>query len=436
VTHDSRMRENLEREADWLTVREALGRILNVVHPLEPEAVPLLEARGRTLAENIFSAVDQPPWDNSAMDGYAVLGVDIASASPDEPVELALIEDVPAGAFPTRSLESGTAIRVMTGAPVPVGADSVVRVEHTEELDDDGRVVRVFEGSDAGRNIRQRGEDLRAGDPVLGAGTVLHAAQMGLLATVGRATVAVTRKPRIAVLSNGDELASLEEFEEVRAGRRIVNSNSYSLAGAIVESGGEPVLLGIARDDEADIRRHLERGRNADVLITTAGAAVGEHDHMKAVLEEMGYDPDFWRVLMKPGSPVSFGQLDGMPVFGLPGNPVSALVTFEVLVRPALRRMLGRRAVHTPTFRVRAAEPIHTRRRKQQFLRAMLEPDGRGGWLARLTGPQGSGILSSMTQADALLIVPPGPEPIPEGDELAAIPLPVPDDGIDHPADV
>ncbi len=271
---------------------------------------------------------------------------------------------------------------------------------------------------------------------MLGAGTVLHAAQLGLLATVGRARISVTRRPRVAILSNGDELASLDEFEEVRAGRRIVNSNSYSLAAAVEASGGEPVLLGIARDEEASIREHLERGRDADVLITTAGAAVGEHDHMKAALESMGYELDFWRVLMKPGSPVSFGHLDGKPVFGLPGNPVSALVTFEVLVRPALRRMLGRRAVHTPTFRVRAGEDIYTRKQKTQFLRVILDPDGEGGWSARLTGHQGSGILSSMTRADALLIVPPGPEPVPEGAELAAIPLPVPDDGIEHPADV
>lgn len=430
----STMRENLEREADWLTVRQALGRILNAVRPLGAERVPLLESLGRTLAENVFSPIDQPPWDNSAMDGYAVLGVDIASASEATPVELDVIEDVPAGSFPTRSVEPGTAIRVMTGAPVPVGADSVVRVEHTEELDGGAR-IRVRRGRDAGRNIRQRGEDLRAGDPVLGAGTALRAAELGILATVGRPQVAVTRRPRVAILSNGDELAELDHFDEVRAGRRIVNSNSYSLAGAVIAAGGEPVLLGIARDDRASIREHLEAGREADVLITTAGAAVGEHDLMKGVLEELGYALGFWRVKMKPGSPFSFGHLGNQPVFGLPGNPVSALVTFEVLVRPALRRMLGRRAVHTPTFRVKAAEPIHTRHRKTQFLRAVLEGDGRGGWLARLTGPQGSGILSSMIRADALLIVPPGPEPVPEGAELAAIELPVPDDGIDH-ADV
>lgn len=429
------MHENLEREPDWLTVREALGRILAAVRPLETERVPLLEALGRTLAENVFSPIDQPPWDNSAMDGYAVLGVDIAGASASTPVELEVVEDVAAGAFPSRSLEPGMAIRVMTGAPVPVGADSVVRVEHTAEMDAGSR-IRVLRGTDAGRNIRQRGEDLQAGDPVLGAGSVLHAGEMGLLATVGRARVTVTRRPRMAILSNGNELAELDAFEEVRAGRRIVNSNAYTLAGAAWAAGTEPVLLGIARDEETSIREHIEQGSDADLLVTTAGASVGEHDLMKRVLEELGYELDFWRVTMKPGSPFSFGRLDRQPVFSLPGNPVSALVTFEVLVRPALRRMLGRRAVHTPTFRVQAAEPIHARPSKTQFLRAILDPDGAGGWRARLTGPQGSGILSSVTQADALLIVPPGPQPIPGGAELAAIALPVPDDGIEHPADV
>jgi len=433
MSEASRMQRNLERGADWVPVGDALSRIVDAVHALPSERIPLLDALGRTLAENVFSPIDQPPWDNSAMDGYAVLGVDVAGATDADPVVLEIIEDVPAGQFPTKFLEPGTAIRVMTGAPVPPGADTVVRAEHTRAVDGHPDRIRVVRGTDAGRNVRQCGEDLRVGDPVLGAGTVLYPAQLGLLATVGHAEVAVSRKPRVAILSNGDELADLSDFEQVRAGRRIVNSNSYALAGAVRAAGGEPILLGIARDDEASIREHLEQSRDADALITTAGASVGEHDLMKSVLESMGYVLDFWRVQMKPGSPFSFGRLDRMPVFGLPGNPVSALVTFEVLVRPALRRMLGRRAVHTPTFRVRAAEAIKVQPRKTQFLRAILEADGQGGWRARLTGPQGSGILSSMTRADALLIVPAGPMPVPAGGELAAIELPVPDDGVEQP---
>lgn len=428
----SRMQQNLDREADWLSVTAAIERILVAVRPLPSERVRLLHALGRTLAENVTSPIDQPPWANSAMDGFAVLGADIADASEATPVVLDVIEDVPAGRFPTRTVQAGTAIRVMTGAPVPAGADTVVRVEHTFAVEGHPDRVRVLRGTDAGRNVRARGEDLRVGDTVVTAGTALHASELGMLATVGHDVVSATRRPRVAVLSNGDELADLDDFEQVRAGRRIVNSNSYALAGAVHAAGGEPILLGIARDDEASIRTHLEASRGADALITTAGASVGEHDLMKAVLEDMGFMLDFWRVQMKPGSPFSFGQLDGMPVFSLPGNPVSALVTFEVLVRPALRRMLGRSRVHTPTFRVRTAEAVKARPGKTQFLRAILATDGHGGWLARLTGPQGSGILSSMTRADALLVVPAGPEPVPEATELAAIALPVPDDGVEQ----
>ncbi|MEJ2678873.1 MAG: molybdopterin molybdotransferase MoeA [Gemmatimonadota bacterium] len=433
MNETSRMQRNLERQADWLPVVEAIERILGAVRRLPAEHVPLLGAPGRTLAENVVSPIDHPPWDNSAMDGFAVLAADIAGASQAAPVVLDIIEDVPAGGFPTRSMEPGTAVRVMTGAPVPAGTDTVVRVEHTRPVEGDPNQIRVVRGADAGRNVRPRGEDLRVGDPVVSAGTVLHAAEMGLLATVGHGVVRVTRRPRLAILSNGDELVDLNDFDQVGAGRRIVNSNAYSMAGAVAAAGGEPILLGIAGDDEGSIREHLEASRDADALITTAGASVGEHDLMKGVLEERGFALDFWRVQMKPGSPFSFGHLDGMPVFGLPGNPVSALVTFEVLVRPALRRMLGRRAVHTPTFRVRTAEAVKARPRKTQFLRATLEDDGRGGRRARLTGPQGSGILSSMTRANVLLVVPAGPEAVPAGAELTAIPLPVPDDGVETP---
>lgn len=433
MNETSRMQRNLEQQADWLPVGEAVQRILGAVRPLPAEDVPLLGALGRTLAEDVVSPIDQPPWDNSGMDGFAVLAADIAGASEAAPVVLDVIEDVPAGRFPTRSVEPGTAIRVMTGAPVPAGTDTVVRVEHTWPVEGDPNQIRVVRGTDAGWNVRPRGEDLRVGDPVVSAGIVLRAAEMGLLATVGHGVVRVTRRPRLAILSNGDELVDLDDFDQVAAGRRIVNSNAYSLAGAVAAAGAEPILLGIAGDDEGSIREHLEASRDADALITTAGASVGEHDLMKGVLEEMGFALDFWRVQMKPGSPFSFGQLDGMPVFGLPGNPVSALVTFEVLVLPALRRMLGRRAVHTPAFRVRTAEAVKARPRKTQFLRATLEDDGRGGRLARLTGPQGSGILSSMTRADVLLVVPAGPEPVPAGSELTAIPLPVPDDGVETP---
>jgi molybdopterin molybdotransferase len=421
------------RRPDWLTIGAAVERILAAVAPLPGERVPLVEALGRTLAEAVTSPIDQPPWDNSAMDGYAVLASSIAGATEAEPVALAVIEEVPAGAFPSLSVGPGQAIKVMTGAPIPTGADTVVRVEHTDawgagaaERGGVGGTVLIRSDGDARRNIRRRGEDLRVGGPVVAAGRVLRPAEIGVLASVGRAAVAVHRKARVAILSNGDELVDLDGFAEVVAGRRIVNSNAYGLAAAVTAAGATPVVLGIAADAEASIRRHVEAAAGCDLLVTSAGASVGEHDLLKRVLEGMGFQLDFWRVLIKPGSPFSFGVLpDGgsrLPVFGLPGNPVSALVTFEVLVRPAILRLHGRRDVHPGWIRVRALEEIPADRRLCHVLRARLEADGAGGWGARLTGPQGSGILTSMAMADALLVVPPG-ESIPPGADLRAIPL-------------
>lgn len=434
-----------QRKPDWLSIPEALERILRAVPLMSAETVPILESLGRTLAEPVVSPIDQPPWDNSAMDGFAVRAEDILGATPDAPVRLRVLEEVPAGGFARHEVAPGTAIRIMTGAPIPPGADSVVRLEHTDAwrvgpggeagaertgggpgpaVPEEPVSVLILRDSDARRNVRARGEDLRAGECVLEAGRVVRPAEMGVLATVGRASVVVRRRPRIGILANGDELVDLDRFDEVRRGRRIVNSNSYGLAGAVLAAGGEPVLLGIAPDDRAGIREHLERARGLDALITTAGASVGDHDLLKDVLEEAGFELDFWRVRMRPGSPVSFGRLGGMPVFGLPGNPVSALVTFEVLVRPAIRRMLGRPDVYPPTVVVRAAERIESASPNLTlFLRVRLTRGEDGGWFARLTGPQGSGILTSVAAADALLVVPEGEPAIEAGEAARAIPI-------------
>lgn len=407
------------RQPDWVEVREAMRRIVAAVSPLPLERVRTLDALGRVLGEAIDSPIDQPPWDNSAMDGYAVRAADVRGASRQQPVRLEVVDDVPAGRFASRPLAAGQAIRINTGAPIPDGADGVIRVEHTDAGRD---VVVVYDDADAGRNLRARGEDLRVGDRVLAAGRLLRPADLGLLATVGRAEVEVHRAPVVAILSNGDELVDVDEFDEVLAGRRIVNSNSYALAGAVLATGAVPLLLGIARDDDASLREHLEHARGADVLLTTAGASVGEHDRIKDVLEEMGFALEFWRVKMQPGSPASFGWLGQTAVFGLPGNPVSALVTFEVLVRPALRRMSGRADVFPAAQRVRSAERIPGRAGLTRFLRATIHA-GADGPAARLTGPQGSGILTSVSRADALLVMPEEYEGADAGAELRAIPL-------------
>lgn len=406
------------RAPDWLSVDEAREIILSRVSELDRELVRLGVALGRVLAADVESAVTHPAWDNSAMDGFAVLSRDVAGASPENPVVLKVIDEIAAGAFPRRAVGPGEAVRVMTGAAVPTGADGVTRLEHTEPGPEPD-TIRVLDGSDAGRNIRRRGEDLKVGARPLAVGTLLRPAEIGVLAMLGQPSVPVYRQPKVGILATGDELADFDELEEVHAGRRIMNSNSYALAAQVQEAGGEPVMLGIARDDPDSLRRRLESAIGNDILITSAGLAVGDHDYVKQVLDDLGLEFLFYRVEMRPGSPFTFGMLGAMPVFALPGNPVSAMVTFEVLVRPALRKMTGLLHYDRPWRRVRLAEPVTTTGRLTHFYRATLEREG-ATWLARLTGPQGSGILTSMSEADALIRVP-ADSSLPPGTEVDAI---------------
>jgi molybdopterin molybdotransferase len=430
------MMRPLERRADWLTVAEALHRIVGAVRTVGAERVALRDAHARTLAEDVVSPIDQPPWDNSGMDGYATRAADVRDATRARPVELRVVDDIPAGGFPTRVVGRGEAARIMTGAPMPDGADGVIRVEHVDERTDG--TVAILDAADAGRNVRSRGEDVRAGAVVLRAGEALRPAAIGVLASIGAAAVTVRRRPRVAILSTGDELVDVGDFDAVLAGRRIVNSNAYALAAAAAAAGCEAVPLGIAHDDVDEIRAYLERGRDADVIVTTAGASVGEHDLVKHALDALGFELDFWRVQMRPGSPFSFGTLPGgegsIPVFGLPGNPVSAVVTFEVLVKPALRRMLGRARIYPPAVRVRAAERIGSKRGLVHFLRVRLSRAADGVEEATLTGPQGSGILTSAAYADALLVVPLDSEGLAAGETGIALRLSGPDDGEDDAA--
>lgn len=408
------------RKPDWLSVDDARKTILSRVGELDRELVRLSVAMGRVLAADVESPVTHPAWDNSAMDGFAVLSRDVARASPAKPVVLKVIDEVPAGATPSRAVGPGEAVRVMTGAPVPTGADGVTRLEHTEPGPEPD-TVKVIDGSDAGRNIRRRGEDLKVGARPLTAGTLLRPAEIGVLAMLGQPSAPVYRQPKVGILATGDELADFDELEEVHAGRRIMNSNSYALAAQVQEAGGEPVMLGIARDDPASLRTRLESAIGNDVLITSAGLAVGDHDYVKEVLDDLGLEFLFYRVEMRPGSPFTFGMLDAVPVFALPGNPVSAMVSFEVLVRPALRKMMGLLQYDRPWRRVRLAEPVTTKGPRTHFYRATLEREG-NTWLARLTGPQGSGILTSMSGADALIRIPPDSS-LPPGSEVDAIVL-------------
>jgi molybdopterin molybdotransferase len=410
-----------DRDADWLSATDALQGILAGVRPLEAEERPLMHALGSVLAEDVTSPVDLPPWDNSAMDGFAVRAADVLGASRDTPVTLSVVDDVPAGHFARHPLGRGQAIRIMTGAPVPDGADSVIRVEHTDggaEIGTPAGRVTVLSDADAGRNVRSRGEDVDAGDVVLRADTVVRAAEIALAAAVGRAALRVVRRPVVAILASGDEMVPVEEFEQVRAGRKIVNSNSYALAAQLAEAGFEPRLLGIARDTPESLREHLRRAAGCDALITTAGISVGEHDHVVGALEAMDTEVDFWRVRIRPGSALAFGRvgaLGGIPWFGLPGNPVSTMVTFALFVRPALLRMAGHTRIHFPSMTVRLAVPYSAGGDLMHLPRVRLDRQADESSLAQLTGPQGSGIASSMSAADGLAIVPAGAELRPGG---------------------
>jgi len=403
-----------------LTPSEAARLILEHVTALPAERRALREALDLVLAEDVASPIDLPAWDNSAMDGYATRAADVEDASPARKVSLAVIESVAAGQFPARPIGPGQATRIFTGAPLPVGADTVIRQEDTEGTAP-GRVT-VVAGRDARKNVRYRGEDIRAGAVVLASGTALGPAQLGVLASIACATPLVHRAPRVAFMGSGDEIVDLDRADEILAGRKIATSNSYTLHALIRRAGGEPVDLGIARDTKESLREHLAGARDADLLVTTAGVSVGEHDFVRDVLTELGCAMKLWRVRMRPGAPLGFGLLGATPWIGLPGNPVSTMVTFELFVRPAIRRLLGHRLPFRRTMPVRVGEAITLGPKLRHFLRAVVTPDGAGGALtARLTGPQGSGILTSMARANALLIVPEDRPSVAPGETLTAL---------------
>lgn len=407
-------------DADWIAFEEALALVLDATSPLGSERVPLSAALGRSLSSRVEAVAPHPPWDNSAMDGFAVRVDEVRGASPERPAVLPISDDIPAGAFPRGPLESGSVARVMTGAPVPEGATGVVRVEHTDG--GAGGRVTIFDDADGERHIRFLGEDVKAGDVMVERGEELGAAAVALLASAGHQEVEVGRRPRVGVLANGDELADFDEFDEVRAGRRIMNSNGHALAAQLADSGAEPVPLGIARDDPADLHRCLARAGSCEAIVSAAGVSVGEHDYVKRVLDELGFERAFWRLRMRPGSATVFGLLDGRPFWGVPGNPASALVTYETLVRPAIRKMAGFARPCRRSVRCVAAHDLRGPRDVLSFLRVLVGPTGTGTLGARLSGPQGSGNLGSML-ADGLLAVPVGVDAIAAGDPVDVIPL-------------
>ena len=410
------------RTADWLSREEATGRVLAGVEPLQPVSVALDEALGMALSDPLTSPVTLPPWDNAAMDGYAVRGESVAGASEPNPRRLQVVGASHAGHDPARAVEAGEAVRIMTGAPLPGGADTVVRVEDTDAEAEAGW-VEVRSDRDRGRNVRPEGQDMRVGSELLPAGTTLGPGQIGVLAACGLPSVEVCRKPVAAVLSSGDELASPERFGEVLAGRAIPDTNGPTIAAAVQLSGGEALRLGVARDTAESVRDHVLRAADSDLLITIGGASMGEGDLFKRVLDDLGYKPDFWRVRIRPGSPFGFGRLPigdrgPLPVFGLPGNPASAFVTFHLFVRPFIAAMGGHSRRHQPVLRARAGETMRGAGTLALFPRVTLHGGPGDVWTARLTGPQSSALLTSSGRAHALAVIPEGVERIDEGDQV------------------
>jgi molybdopterin molybdotransferase len=402
-----------------LAAADAARRILDEVRRQPALRMPLDDALDSVLAEELVSPLDIPPWPNSAMDGYAVRHEDVAGASAERQVRLRVIEHVPAGAFPVRTVGPGESARIFTGAPIPPGSDAVVRQEDTDQ---GAELVTIVRSAEPGLNIRPAGEDIRRGTPVLTAGTPLGPAHLGVLASIAVAHPLVYRRPRVAILGSGDEIVDVDRPEEILSGRKIASSNSHTLVALVRRAGGEPVNLGIARDAPESLRRHLRRALDCDLLVTTAGISVGEHDYVRSVLDELGAEQRFWRIRMRPGAPVGFGRVGDVPWIGLPGNPVSTMVTFELFARPAIRKMSGHALPFRRSVPVRLTEPITLKPVLQHFLRAVVtdHPDGPG---ARLTGPQGSGILTSMALANALLVIPEGQFETPAGALVQAIRL-------------
>jgi molybdopterin molybdotransferase len=378
-----------------LTVEEAREQIFARVGVLAEERVPLLAALNRVLAQSVVATREIPPWPNSSMDGYAVCAADTRTGS----ARLTVVGRVAAGALPDRAVVPGTAMRIFTGAPMPDGADAVIPQEDVEAGRDGIAVSRAV---DPGAYVRPRGEDVRPGDHVLSPGQVVGPAEVGLLATLGWPHVRVRRRPRVAILSTGNELADLGQ--EPGPGQ-IPNTNTYALMAQVIEAGGEPINLGVASDDLDDIERRLRAIEHADMLVSSAGVSVGDLDLVRAALEKLGAELHLWRVSMRPGKPITFGSLRGRPLFGLPGNPVSAMVTFELFVRPVLRKMQGFAQLDRPHVAARAAEPIDNPGARRGYLRVTLAPE-RDHYAARLTGEQGSAILRSMVLADGFAVVP------------------------------
>jgi len=411
-------------EKEYLTVNEALQLVLDGVEVLASETIPLLDALDRVLAQSVVAQDSLPPFANSSMDGYAVRAADVQGASREKPVTLRVVGDIAAGAVPVTTLgEEGQTVRIMTGAPLPDGADAIIPVEETSEpwRERDRPLpgeIDVYRSVEPGDYVRYPGEDIDAGEEVLPPGHVLRPQEISVLASLGVAEVKVVRRPRVAILATGDELIPVNE--PLQPGK-IRNSNGYAQTAQVIALGAVPVPLGIARDTEEDVRDRLQAGLDAgmDLFVSSAGVSVGAYDVVKAVLEDAG-NVGFWRVRMRPGKPLAFGTYAGIPYLGLPGNPVSSMVSFERFARPAILKMAGHEDLERPQVTVTMRDEIYSDGR-ETYARATVERRAEGGYVATTTGSQGSHIMTSLVKANALVIVPEGVKHVPAGEQLQAM---------------
>jgi molybdopterin molybdotransferase len=405
-----------------IPVEEALDKILANVSTLEPETKPILECLGQVLSEDVYSDVTIPPTDNSAMDGYAVQWESVEGANDQNPAIVKIIGEVAAGYIFEGKVAPGTAVRIMTGAPVPAGADTVVQFEHTDEEDrknmarssDEIGILRV---SEKGKNIRGAGEDVKKGDVVLMKGMVLRPQEIGVLASLGYAEASVIRRPVIAIMATGDELVDVGQ--PLPPGK-IYNSNAYSTASQVIRYGGIPLVLGIGQDNRESLSNKIVEAMDSDMLLTSGGVSMGDYDIVKDVLAEHG-SIGFWTVYMKPGKPLAFGIMEQegkrVPHLGFPGNPVSTMITFEQFARPAILKMLGKTSFAKPTVKAISQSRFKNTDGRRVYARGIVEKrDDR--YYVRSTGPQGSGILTSMVRANGLVIVPEDSDGAHEGDEV------------------
>ncbi len=398
-----------------IQVDEAREIILAKIEFKGVEKVSLDDALGRILAEDIIAQRSNPPMDNSAMDGYAVITADIQSATPDNPVKLEVVDHVPAGSVAGVTLKNKQAIRIMTGAPIPKGADAVLMQEDTDQ---NGNGILAKDKTEVGENIRLAGEDVKEGDLVIQKGAAITPSHIGMMAVVGRSNIYVSQRPTVAILSTGDEIVELDGNP---TGPCIYNSNGYMLAAQIRSAGGIPCYLGVAKDDEKDLMEKFDWALKCDIVVSSGGVSVGDYDLVKATLEKMGNEMAFWKVAMKPGKPLAFGKIGEIPIFGLPGNPVSSFVSFEQFARPAIKKMMGAKDILPRTVQAKLTRTIHKKTGRLHFMSAVVSWDS-GEYTVSPAEEQGSGVLKSTVNANGLLVFPLEKDEL-KGGELVTVQL-------------